>query len=73
MIDETTFIRGLYPIREGRDIFVERDGVRIKLAPLQASLLAQAWLAAISGAYVANKNQTDDFYQAFSSGLNLSV
>ncbi len=53
MTPTISLIRGLHPIREGRNIFVEVEGQRFELSPIQASLIAQAWLAAVGGAFVA--------------------
>ncbi|KAB2733644.1 hypothetical protein [Brucella intermedia] len=53
MTPTISLIRGLHPIREGRNIFVEVEGQRVELSPMQASLIAQAWGAAVGGALVA--------------------
>jgi hypothetical protein len=50
LTDRTALIRSLQPIREGNDIYVEVNGERLKLSPMQASLILQAWAAAVGGA-----------------------
>lgn len=59
MTPTISLIRGLHPIREGHNIFVEVEGQRFKLSPMQASLIAQAWLAAVGGAYVASSVEAE--------------
>lgn len=53
MNSQTTFFHSLHPIREGCDIYVLINGERVKLSPLQASVIARAWFDAVSGAYIA--------------------
>lgn len=53
---DISFLHGLYPLREGREIYVISNGERIKLSPLQASLIAQSWLDALGGAYIAGEH-----------------
>jgi hypothetical protein len=59
MTPTISLIRGLHPIREGRNIFVEVEGQRFELSPMQASLIAQAWLAAVGGAFVASSVEAE--------------
>ena len=46
-------IRDLQPIRRGADIFVTMNGEEVKLSPMQANLIMQAWASAVGGALVA--------------------
>lgn len=41
---------------EGRNIFVEVEGQRFELSPMQANLIARAWLDVVGGAFVASEN-----------------
>ncbi|WP_139975334.1 hypothetical protein [Ochrobactrum sp. CGA5] len=59
MTPTISLIRGLQPIREGRNIFVEVEGQRFELSPMQASLIAQGWLAAVGGAFVASSVEAE--------------
>lgn len=59
MTPTISLIRGLHPVREGRNIFVEVEGQRFELSSMQASLIAQAWLAAVGGAFVASSVETE--------------
>ncbi len=45
-------LRHLHPIREGQGIYVEVDGKRIRLSPMQANLILQSWAEAVGGAMV---------------------
>nr|DAF66344.1 MAG TPA: hypothetical protein [Caudoviricetes sp.] len=47
MTPTISLIRGLHPIREGRDIFVDVDGQYCQLSSMQLSLIAKAGGAAV--------------------------
>lgn len=50
-------ISAFFPIRRGAKIFVRSGDKEIELNPLEASVLAQRWQEAVSGAYVAKMTE----------------
>jgi len=46
-------IRDLQPIRRGSEIFITLNGEEMKLSPMQAQLIMQAWVEVVGGAFVA--------------------
>ncbi|ERI16172.1 hypothetical protein O206_00100 [Ochrobactrum sp. EGD-AQ16] len=50
--DISAAIRDLQPIRRGDEIFITLNGEEVKLSPMQANLMLQAWASAVGGALV---------------------
>lgn len=57
MIDLAS-IRNLQPIRRGADIFVVIDGREVKLSPMQANLILQAWATEVGAALVTRAHSS---------------
>lgn len=51
--DISAAIRDIQPIRRGNEVFITIDGNEVKLSPMQANLMLQAWASVVGGAYVA--------------------
>lgn len=46
-------LRMIQPFRDGKNVWLEIDGKRIDLHPMEVGLITEAWNSAMRGAYVA--------------------